>query len=131
MLFCFVRGACRVDPWDIANAVVMSSFGKLLIVLMMVWDYQAGSAYVLNLFVYGSNTIALKGPHTFCSCLCVFPFTLLFCLRYLPICPYVYAIAFVCVWCSVDEFVTGGRGGSRWRGVAVQWALRALLLAVL
>ena len=41
-------------------AILLSSFGKLLVVPMMVWDYDLAFAYAIQLFVLSSNRLALQ-----------------------------------------------------------------------
>eukprot|EP01112_Ceratiomyxa_fruticulosa_P017188 TRINITY_DN5304_c0_g1_i1.p1 TRINITY_DN5304_c0_g1~~TRINITY_DN5304_c0_g1_i1.p1 ORF type:complete len:246 (-),score=16.86 TRINITY_DN5304_c0_g1_i1:125-862(-) len=44
----------------LAMALILSSFGKGLLVFMMVWDYQLNFASWLSVFVFTSNVVALK-----------------------------------------------------------------------
>jgi hypothetical protein len=41
-------------------SVIISSFGKLLIVLMMIWDTNAYYGPIVNFFVLTSNITALR-----------------------------------------------------------------------
>ena len=41
-------------------SLLLSSFGKLFAVLMMVWDYDLSFFALLNLFVLSSNVVALR-----------------------------------------------------------------------
>ena len=47
--------------WDAANALIISNYGLLLVVLMMVWDYRPLASALLLLFTFASNAMALKG----------------------------------------------------------------------
>lgn len=51
-------------------AIILSSFGKGLLILMMIWDYPAypfALSTLLNAFVLTSNVVALKGKKLFFS----------------------------------------------------------------
>lgn len=56
-------------------AVLLSSFGKLFIVSMMIWDYSSVYGYIINLFVLTSNITALRGiAHQRSSSILALPF---------------------------------------------------------
>ena len=42
-------------------AMLLSSFGKFLILLMMIWDYDLMFGFALQIFVLTSNATAIKG----------------------------------------------------------------------
>lgn len=47
-------------------ALVISSFGKMLLILMVIWDYkQLGYSWLVNMIVLASNVEALSGIHSF------------------------------------------------------------------
>ncbi|KAI9489106.1 Arv1 protein [Zychaea mexicana] len=49
----------------VAMALVISSFGKMLLILMVIWDYkQLEYSYLVGLIVLASNTEALSGTQT-------------------------------------------------------------------
>lgn len=50
---------CRSS--QLAAGLVLSSYGRLLVVLMMVWEYHVMAATLLNLFVVMSNMIVVRG----------------------------------------------------------------------
>ncbi|KAM9993593.1 hypothetical protein ACTFIZ_011570 [Dictyostelium cf. discoideum] len=41
-------------------AIILSSFGKGFLVLMMIWDYPFSFGSILNIFVLSSNVVAIK-----------------------------------------------------------------------
>jgi hypothetical protein len=59
----FVLVAWRLAGWFLGeafNALIISSFGKLLAVLMMIWDYDPLHETLLLCFVLASNSIAVS-----------------------------------------------------------------------
>ncbi|SPQ98042.1 Protein ARV [Plasmodiophora brassicae] len=49
-----------VDYGQLVRSIVISSFGKLLVVLMMIWESNAYYGPIVNLFVLTSNVTALR-----------------------------------------------------------------------
>lgn len=45
---------------NIAKTILLSRFGMLLVILMMIWDYDINLGRVINVFVLTSNISALK-----------------------------------------------------------------------
>ena len=44
-----------------AHAVTLSTFGKGIALLTVVWDYDVSYFYIINAIVLSSNTVALRG----------------------------------------------------------------------
>lgn len=42
-------------------AIILSSFGKGILILMMIWNYTFSFSTILNIFVLTSNVVAIKG----------------------------------------------------------------------
>lgn len=42
-------------------AIILSSFGKGILILMMIWNYTFSFSTILNVFVLTSNVVAVKG----------------------------------------------------------------------
>lgn len=46
----------------VSMALIISSFGKMLLILMVIWDYkQLEYSWLVNIIVLASNTEALSG----------------------------------------------------------------------
>ncbi|KAK8693681.1 hypothetical protein V6N13_071253 [Hibiscus sabdariffa] len=46
---------------DLLLAILISSYFKILLTAMMVWEFPTAVIYIIDLFVFSSNTVALKG----------------------------------------------------------------------
>jgi len=44
----------------LAMSIIVSSFGKFLFILTMIWDYHIGFLTGIDLFVLTSNVVAIK-----------------------------------------------------------------------
>ncbi|EFA86273.1 hypothetical protein PPL_00835 [Heterostelium album PN500] len=42
-------------------AIILSSFGKGFLILMMIWDYPFSFSTILSIFVLTSNVVSIKG----------------------------------------------------------------------
>ncbi|XP_030487979.1 protein ARV 2 isoform X2 [Cannabis sativa] len=45
---------------DILLAILISSYFKLCLLAMMVWEFPSSAVYIIDLYVFSSNTVALK-----------------------------------------------------------------------
>ncbi|XVF30892.1 hypothetical protein REPUB_Repub16aG0097300 [Reevesia pubescens] len=46
---------------DLLLAILISSYFKIFLASMMVWEFPPSVVYIIDLFVLSSNTVALKG----------------------------------------------------------------------
>ncbi|XVF14486.1 hypothetical protein REPUB_Repub09cG0064200 [Reevesia pubescens] len=45
---------------DLLLAILISSYFKIFLTAMMVWEFPSSVVYIIDLFVLSSNTVALK-----------------------------------------------------------------------
>ncbi|VFQ72296.1 unnamed protein product [Cuscuta campestris] len=45
-------------------AILISSYLKIFLVAMMVWEFPRAVIYVVDILIFSSNTLALKGKNT-------------------------------------------------------------------
>ncbi|KAH8968265.1 hypothetical protein BDL97_03G118800 [Sphagnum fallax] len=58
------RVAYSKTVWtDIRKALVLSSYFKLFVFAMMVWEFSPLMAFIIDMLVLSSNTVAIKGLH--------------------------------------------------------------------
>jgi hypothetical protein len=56
------RVAYSKTVWtDIRMALVLSSYFKLFVFAMMVWEFSPLMAFIIDMLVLSSNTVAIKG----------------------------------------------------------------------
>ncbi|MCL7033137.1 hypothetical protein MKW94_027507 [Papaver nudicaule] len=46
---------------DISLAIFVSSYMRIFLIAMMVWDFPSSVLYIIDMFVLSSNAVALKG----------------------------------------------------------------------
>ena len=49
----------RAEPTSVMRALLVSSFGKMLVLLLVLWEYALDMIHVMNLFVVTSNVAAI------------------------------------------------------------------------
>lgn len=58
----FGHGLSLKDNNHISMALILSSFGKILLLIMVIWDYgNLDPSFLINIFVLCSNVCAIKG----------------------------------------------------------------------
>jgi hypothetical protein len=58
----------RISTSKIVYALLVSSFGKLFVLVMVVWDYDAVFGTAIEFFVMTSNITACKVPYASLHC---------------------------------------------------------------
>jgi len=58
----YLKDQYVIVKWNyIAIGIIVSSFGKTFLLLMMIWDFDSSITLLLDFFIISSNTLALKG----------------------------------------------------------------------
>ncbi|KAG7020677.1 Protein arv1-like protein, partial [Cucurbita argyrosperma subsp. argyrosperma] len=52
---------CRYRYKDFFFAIIISSYFKIFLVCMMIWEFPSPVIFIIDLFVLSSNVIAIKG----------------------------------------------------------------------
>lgn len=61
---CIFMSTFKVKVWKLMlKSLILSSFGELLIIIMLIWNYHPKFLIIVKLFIAISRIVALKGNY--------------------------------------------------------------------